>query len=827
MRLCFGTLGRVLKACKFEQGVSDVRLIGELTKSIDPECEYGDSDGTAVSRLLSCDQNLSNGSARRKGQKRCTSYSGFEEGYLTNRLSNVIAAAKMVSREAVAQSISDNVLPLLDEDRKLLIVPSLFSIIESDEIIDGERSASFERYVGRTKRSLLSQRDIVLPDLIAGLLIYVVISVKNTDGKKDANKVDRSFVDEFRKEAGSFRVSETISMCSRDRYVAAAALTSCEDAVLSYMNKLRDKYEKIYTLINKFEPISFYSVFVCNDVVRKVPVTSSYHDTYHSEYIHDVTVKELSKVSKYIIFSGTGGIGKSMMMRHLMFDAIERYSETGIMPIFLLLKDFEDKGKPLVEYISENINNYGTGIERDNLISLLNEGRCLLLFDGLDEIGNKNEDRFGKLLEAFIDRFSNNQYIISSRPSRTFAPFLRFTPMFIRPFTKAQALSLIDKISFRTDDPTIKERFRKELDQRLFLSHREFAENPLLLTIMLMTYEKYEDVPSKMHNFYRKAYDALAQEHDANKGYKRPLAMGVSADDFAEYLAEFCALTYCDEKFELSKADIYDYFTRLNVFKRRHDEKATPANFITDLKDNLCLVYFENDKFHFTHRSFQEYFCALCFSKQKDKDLPDIGNIFENMRSRNYADKTFPMLYDMIPAKIDEYMFIPFLQKLFRDCEGEEGYFTFLSIMYPHIEYEKGETDGYAETAPVSYLYEFIRKLYFDDIYDFGPLPMVEAFVTESYAYIYTDSGKQVMVNVNEIPGGYEQEYGRPEDVGWIIEIDIDKVKARKYHYKEVLDALNNDDFCLKREYKNARECLNHLLDVQKPNGSSILDRLI
>lgn len=827
MRLCFGTLGRVLKACKFEQGVSDVRLVGELTKSIDPECEYGDSDGTAVSRLLSCDQNLSNGSARRKGQKRSKSYSEFEEGYLTNRLSNVIETAKTVSRETVAKNILNNVLPLLDEDRKPLIAPSLFSIIESDEVIDSERSASFEKYVGKKKNSLLSQRDIVLPDLIAGLLIYTVISVKNTDGKEDANKIDRDFVDGFRRDAASFCMTETFDAYSNAICVADITVPLSEDSVRTYMSKLRDKYDKIYTLVNKFEPISFYSVFVCNDVVRKVPVASAYKNVYHSEYIHDVTAKELSKFSKYVIFSGTGGIGKSMMMRHLLFDAIARYSETGIVPIFLLLKDFEDKGKPLVDYICENVSNYGTGIERDNLISLLNDGRCLILFDGLDEIGKNNEDRFGKLLEVFIDRFSNNQYIICSRPSRTFAPFLRFTPMFIRPFTKEQALSLIDKISFRTDDPTIKERFRKELDHRLFQSHREFAENPLLLTIMLMTYEKYEDVPSKMHNFYRKAYDALAQEHDANKGYKRPLAMGVSADDFVEYLAEFCALTYCDEKFELSKADIYDYFNRLNTLKRRHDKKATPVNFITDLKDNLCLVYFENDKFHFTHRSFQEYFCAVCFSKQKDKDLPDIGNIFENMRSRNFADKTFPMLYDMIPAKIDEYMFIPFLQKLFRDCEGEEGYLTFLSIMYPRIEYEKGETDGYAETAPVSYLYEFIRKQFFDEVYDFESLPMVESFVTESYVYIYSDSEERVMVNVNDIPSGYEQEYGRPDDVGWIIEIDIDKVKARKYHYKEVLEALNDDEFCLKREYKNARECLNNLLDIQKPNGSSILDRLI
>ena len=122
MRLCFGTLGRVLKACKHQQGVPDTLLIGELTKTIDPKCEYGDSDGTAVSRLLSCDQNLSNGSARRKGQKIEVEGYGFEPGYLTNRLSNVVSEAKKANMKMIAQNIAENVLPLIDEDKKCLIV---------------------------------------------------------------------------------------------------------------------------------------------------------------------------------------------------------------------------------------------------------------------------------------------------------------------------------------------------------------------------------------------------------------------------------------------------------------------------------------------------------------------------------------------------------------------------------------------------------------------------------------------------------------------------------------------------------------------------------
>ena len=89
-------------------------------------------------------------------------------------------------------------------------------------------------------------------------------------------------------------------------------------------------------------------------------------------------------------------------------------------------------------------------------------------------------------------------------------------------------------------------------------------------------------------------------------------------------------------------------------------------------------MYFESGKYHFTHRSFQEYFCTLYFSKQKDKHLESIADFFEHRRSRMYGDKTFNMLYDMISDKVEEYMFLPYLTKLYEHCDNEDGYWTFL-----------------------------------------------------------------------------------------------------------------------------------------------------
>lgn len=93
--------------------------------------------------------------------------------------------------------------------------------------------------------------------------------------------------------------------------------------------------------------------------------------------------------------------------------------------------------------------------------------------------------------------------------------------------------------------------------------------------------------------------------------------------------------------------------------------------------------------------------------------------------------------------------------------------------------------------------------------------------------FLEDGNDESILTNVNDIPSGCEVEHGKPEEVSWILEIDIDKARVRKYHYKNVVAALDDDSFYLKQEYKKAPSCLQVLLDNQKPKGHSILERLI
>ena len=104
----------------------------------------------------------------------------------------------------------------------------------------------------------------------------------------------------------------------------------------------------------------------------------------------------------------------------------------------------------------------------EELIGLLQSGKALLLFDGLDEIPTSSLAIFTKQLNAFIDRYTTNTYIISSRPYSNFQSFTRFMVLRLQPFTKRQALELVDRFNYRADAPKLQANFRNLLETTLY-----------------------------------------------------------------------------------------------------------------------------------------------------------------------------------------------------------------------------------------------------------------------------------------------------------------------------------------------------------------------
>ena len=285
-----------------------------------------------------------------------------------------------------------------------------------------------------------------------------------------------------------------------------------------------------------------------------------------------------------------------------------------------------------------------------------------LILDGFDEIDNDHRH----IIEQEILDLSNNnngiRIIISSRFDARFSSWNEFYTYTIQPLDKNAALELVDKLDY---DENIKKKFIDELDRKLFQTHTSFASNPLLLTLMLLTYEQIAEIPNKIHIFYEQAFLTLFTKHDSFKSiYKRNIMSKLSADDFKKILEIFCLYSYCERRY---------YFTNDEII--RCLEKSIEVSnlnvqvndFLSDLLDAVCILQRDGLGFTFTHRSFQEYFTA---SFLVNKTMNEKFKIFEKIASISFQDNVIDLIFDMNSNLIEKEWIIPKIEIILKSVDG-------------------------------------------------------------------------------------------------------------------------------------------------------------
>lgn len=597
----------------------------------------------------------------------------------------------------------------------------------------------------------------------------------------------------------------------------------------TYLNRAREKHSKKKTFLYEMQR-DFYGFFVCNDVKRRETVYRGErrNDRKDDRVIENACINSFEEERRFIVLSGTGGMGKSMMMTHFMLDTIDRNKETGEVPVFVLLRDYNPAAGDLIDFIFGELKRHDVDLHLSDLVELLQSGKGVILFDGLDEIKSENCRRFYMEMENLADSYPESSYIVSSRPTMNFRGLSRFTVYDLQPFSQEQAVEMVGKLDQSVVDPIIQKDFIMDLRNNRFgfdwRERKDFLGNPLFLTILLLAYEGNHDIPTERYLFYEQAYDAMAKKHDAAKALTREFATGLNSREFQNYFGEFCTITYEQEKYDFTPEEISAYFQEVI---EANELDTTPEAFIEDVTGKICLIYKDGGKYYFIHRSFQEYFVAYFFSRQLEQRYGAVLDIFQRRDSADHDSVVLPMLFDMEQNKTELCIIIPFLEQVFKDKSDDEAYEYFLEYFYPIICYEQGDVTEFSMGTSQSSIYEFIADKYnFKEMIDGDDLPEMDYWVDREYVYYdrnwdkdTDDIGTQLIARI-DLPKGYERSYlewtgEEMEVVGKSYEICVVDVYRRSI-YEDTLEMLTDDTFPLKKEFYSAKELYMKLKDKYK-----------
>lgn len=470
----------------------------------------------------------------------------------------------------------------------------------------------------------------------------------------------------------------------------ASADIEYRTAYEDYLKNTKDKYGKIKTIIYRRERKDLYSFYEATGI------------SYAGQTLSSSDINNLLEIDSKILVTGAGGIGKSILFKHLFLNSME---VTNFIPVFIELRSLntlENKELNISNLIFKTLVSNGFRLERKYFDDSLEQGAYIIFLDGFDEIHHDKKSYITKEIKVFCEMYASNQVFVSSRPSTEFIGWSDFSEFESLPLTKEQALSLINKIDF---DETAKSIFSEELDKKLYKKYKSFASNPLLLTIMLLTFQKHASIPERLNDFYEEAFVTLFNVHDATKdSFVRDIRSGLSCEDFKLVFSYICFKSYFKGEYEFSETRLHEL---INSAKEKFKDKFSfnVDDFQEDLVHSVCMLVKEGLEYRFSHRSFQEYFSAWYTCKLPDTTQEKLLDGWLRESSTIQTDSYFYMLFDLQSEKVNSIILKPVMENIISLYE-KEGILSFLKTLFDEFSImNQEENEQYYSTLTIKNMY--------------------------------------------------------------------------------------------------------------------------
>ena len=366
-----------------------------------------------------------------------------------------------------------------------------------------------------------------------------------------------------------------------------------KNEILEYQSReLNRILNNTKTFIERDSPVKFYDVYF--------PIKIEKFQNRFQKILNLAKVNSIE--SKNSIIQGNAGSGKSMFMKHLYIQATD-FRE--IIPILIELRYVDEK---LSEYL-ENIF-YSNKISHTKNITdnILKTGKIHLFLDGFDEVPLENREKMLNEINILSKKYDKMKICISSRPEANIKSLPSFELYKIQPLTDDDVISFTTKQLLKADEKELKNVLDSlQSDKKDF---NEYTKNPLLLSMYIMTFKTFSDIPNSKNRFYYQVFETIYSKHDSvNKlAFRRPKVTKFTKENFEKLLNYFSYLTLEKHKITFTKSNFEYNLERCKKLKHIPDFEI--EDLIEDLVVSINIIYKEGIYYSFPHKSLQEYFSA-------------------------------------------------------------------------------------------------------------------------------------------------------------------------------------------------------------------------
>ena len=444
-----------------------------------------------------------------------------------------------------------------------------------------------------------------------------------------------------------------------------------EDAALKYSNKVMVLYGTTLVL-GQLEPVLLEDIFTQVYILDKptalrrfsIEELEKHYATGDRSRLREKRQRgdEMVDSEDKLFILGKPGAGKTTFLKHVALQAVN--GDINRVPIFVTLKELADSGQEILDFMVGEFAICSFPEARPFVERLLKAGRAVVLFDGLDEVGQAGEQRANLItaLNNFIRQYSDCQCLITCRLAATDYHFEQFTYVEMADFDKPQIRSYVTKW-FK--DRKKRDLFLEEMEKPDNKGLWELAQIPLLLSLLCLAFQETLAFPQRRVEIYEEALEALLKKWDSTRNIRRDeVYRKLSLGRKRQMLAEVAATNFEKGVHFIPERELEQQFASFlqRVPPTDVDEPIDGQVVLKAIEAQHGIFVERARQIHsFSHLTFQEYFTAkYIVEKEATGTLERLMTYVTDDRWREVFLLTVSLLYEadaffeLFLSKLDE-----------------------------------------------------------------------------------------------------------------------------------------------------------------------------
>jgi GTPase SAR1 family protein len=400
-------------------------------------------------------------------------------------------------------------------------------------------------------------------------------------------------------------------------------------SIKKYVEKYKNLYGrlKLLGMHNFIELESVYTDvrFLDNDDIHRFTSLQNLEKAYQEQHKRRFNSKstqkqngvEIANQEQFLMVLGAPGAGKSTFLRRIGLESLKKNKSTfkhQCIPILIELKSADKNAISLIKLIINCFDDSGFPASEDFIKKALDQGRLLILLDGLDEVPALNRRKVVNEVINFVRTYQKNRYIFSCRTAAYRQEFSGFTNVTMAEFEDDQIQQFIyNWFQSEVDrQANTAERCWEILQQTEQIGAKELAHTPLLLTFLCLVYGRAQNFPINRSILYGKALRILMEEWAAEKRILQDaIYQGLSTELEEILLSEIAVAGFKNGQIFFSKSYLIEKIkvflaNNLNASKELDGEAVLNAIVI----QQGILVEQADNAYSFSHLTLQEYLIA-------------------------------------------------------------------------------------------------------------------------------------------------------------------------------------------------------------------------